>query len=590
MMIDYRLTAEQYVDDVLEGRQVAGQWIRLACERHRRDLAAVASGERPEWRFDEIRGAVAIQWFPVAIRHTIGEWGGQPVELEPWEQFIIWVVFGWQRLLEDGQWARRFRTVYIEVGRKNGKSLLVAGIGLFLLEADSEPGAQVFTAATKRSQARIIHQQAVEIVQTSPVLRSRLMLHANNIHNPRTFSKFEPLGRDSKTEDGLNVHGALLDELHAHPNGRMFSVLDTATGARRQPLIVMITTAGNDPISFCKEMHDYTLSVLKGAVVDDRHFGAIYSLDAGDKWQDEAVWVKANPNLGVSKRLDDMRSKLARAAAMPSSLAEFQQKELNMWLSDGGGWLDYGFWRECEAVVDEDALAGRPCLGGLDLSSTRDLTAWVLIFPPVGRLKRGRANGDGGWPLADRWVMVPRFFVPEVTVARQVAARQGARVDYGVWVKGGSLIATPGRVLDLDMVYEQIERDAGKYNILHVGYDPWNSTQIVNRLITLRGDKWAVQVRQGFASLSEPSKLLERMISAGELAHGNNPVMNWMVSHVKKRTDTNQNIMPDKGGVDANKVDGISATANALHVAMRVVDLGRPQSVYAGRGMRVLGA
>jgi phage terminase large subunit-like protein len=287
-------TAEQYCEDVLGGRVVANRWVRLACERHRRDL--VEGAGRGLW-FDQTAARVAVAFFGL-LQHSKGEWAGTAVRLEPWQQFHLSLLFGWKRA--DG--LRRFRTFYLEVARKNGKTTEAAGVGLFLLTADGEAGAEVYAAATKRDQARILHSEASRMVLSSRPLAQAVTKYRDNLHVKGTASKFEPLGRDADSLDGLNVHGAIVDELHAHTNRDLWDVLDTATGARRQPIMFAITTAGYNRQSLCYEMHEYTKKVLGGEVVDDSFLGLIYAIDEGDDWQDERVWVKANPNLGGEQK------------------------------------------------------------------------------------------------------------------------------------------------------------------------------------------------------------------------------------------------------------------------------------------------
>jgi phage terminase large subunit-like protein len=336
--------AEQYIDDVLSGRRRECRWVRLACERHVRDLET--GHERGLW-FDERAARTVIAFFGL-LRHSKGEWAGQPVALEPWQQFHLCNLFGWKR--DDG--TRRFRVSYLEVGRKNGKSTMGAGVGLYLQAADGEPGAEIYTAATKRDQARIVHQEAVRMVKQSPALTRELRVFKDNIHSERTFSKFEPLGRDSGTLDGLNVHGAIVDEVHAHPNGDMWDVLQTATGARRQPLLYAVTTAGFDRQSLCWQFNDYTQKVVSGVLEDDNWHGLIYTLDDGDDWEDEANWYKSNPNLGVSKKLDDLRDKARAARGMPARLNGFLQKELNVWTQASTRWIDPEAWRRVHPGAD----------------------------------------------------------------------------------------------------------------------------------------------------------------------------------------------------------------------------------------------
>lgn len=567
MGLDFQ--AEQYVDDVLAGRQVASRWVRLACERHRRDLE---QGAARGLRFDERAAKLMLAFFSV-LRHSKGEWAGRPIVLEPWQQFHLWNLFGWLR--EDG--TRRFRTGYLEVARKNGKSTIGAGIGLYLLAADGEPGAEIYTAATKRDQARIIHQESVRMVKQSPVLARDLTLYKDNIHNRTTFSKFEPLGRDSQTMDGLNVHGAIIDELHAHPTGELWDVLETGTGSRRQPLMYAVTTAGNRRQSICGQFHDYTEKVLSQVVEDDAWHGLIYSLDRDresgelEDWENEESWVKANPNLGVSKKRSDMQDKAAKAKAMPARLNAFLQKELNIWVSGAARWIDPDRWRACNLrTIDPAELAGRKCYGGLDLSSTLDITAWLLVFPPL--------PGDGD-TIYD---ILCRFWIPADNIAERV---KRDRVPYDAWLRQGLLTATPGNVVDYDFILAQIRADASLYKIQEIAFDPWNATDVSNKL----SDDGAtmVEFRQGFYSMNPAMKSLEVAIQRRSINHGGNQVLAWMADNLVARQDPAGNLKPDKDQ-SREKIDGMVALIMGHHRA--VLHGGQVgESVYNRRGIRTLG-
>jgi len=396
--------AEEYIDNVITGRVVACRWVRLACQRHVDDLAV---GAERGLRFDVDAAQHVIDFFGF-LRHSKGEWAGQVVELEPWQQAILWILFGWQRA--DG--TRRFRTAYLEVARKNGKSTLAAGIALYLLIGDGEPGAEVYSAATKRAQAKIVFDEASRMVKKSKALAKRVTCFRDNLHIRNTANKVEPLGRDADTMDGLNVHGAIVDELHAHRTDDVWGVLETATGSRRQPLLFGITTAGFNQDVFCFRLREYLIKVLDGIIHDDAMFGVVFTLDEGDDWTDESTWTKANPNLGVSVKLADLRDKASKARALGSALTHFLTKHLNVWTNAAELWIHPDKWRACGEEFDERELAGRTCYGALDLSNTLDLTAWVLVFPPV--------DDD------PRYIVLPRFWVPEDAIE---ARRRNERVN-----------------------------------------------------------------------------------------------------------------------------------------------------------------
>lgn len=566
---------QQYIDDVLSGRQIVCKWVRLACERHQCDLA---NGHERGLHFDEAAAHHAIDFFRF-LRHSKGEWAGQTVTLEPWQQFVIGLVFGWMRQDDQGCWLRRFRTTFLEVARKNGKSTIAAGVGLYLFDADGEPGAEVYTAATKRDQARITHSEATRMVKASPFLRRHIRSFKDNLNILNTAAKFEPLGSDTDSMDGLNVHGAIVDELHAHKNRETWDLLDTATGSRRQALMFGITTAGVDRQSLCWDLHEYAEKVLLGLVADDTFFGLIYTLDPkildvdgrvieeGDDWEDERCWVKANPNLGISKKPDDMRRKALQAKEMPTMLNSFLQRELNIWTQATVRWVNAPKWLACSQGVDADGLRGRTCYGGLDLSSTTDVTAFVLVFPPQAQ--------------TDPYQILCYFWVPEETMKLRT---KRDRMQYQTWVRQGYMTTTPGDTLDHDFVLAKIDDLCEWYDIQEIAFDRWGAAHVQTKLHEMGGEDWLVQFGQGFASMSAPMNELERLILSGRLAHGGNPVLTWMAGNLVATMDSAGNKKPDKAK-STEKIDGMVALLMALDRATRHQ---QKRSVYEERGIREL--
>ena len=350
--------------------------VRLACERHLEDLG---SGASRGLRFDVQAAQHAIDFFGF-LRHSKGEWAGQTFALAPWQAFVVGSLFGWQRA--DG--LRRFRTAYCAVPRKNGKSTLSAGIALYLLVADGEQGAEIYSAATTRDQARIVFDEAKRMVGSSPALKRRVQVLINNLNVEASASRFMPLSSDASSMDGLNVHGAIIDELHAHKTRHVVDVLETATGARRQPLLFEITTAGYDRHSICFEHHDYAIKLLEGVLQDDSWFAFIAAADENDDWTDPEVWRKANPSFGLSVKADDLARKAEKAIALPGAQNAFRRMHLNEWTEQAERWIDLAAWDACAGPVDLEALRGRTCFGGLDLSTTTDVTALAWVFPPEG--------------------------------------------------------------------------------------------------------------------------------------------------------------------------------------------------------------
>ena len=572
--------AEAYIDGVLSGRVVTCRFARLAVERHVQDLK---DGHERGLVFNRAAAILAIDFFKF-LRHSKGEWAGEVFTPSPWQQFILWSVFGWYRT--DG--TRRFREVYEEVARKNGKSTKLAGVGLKLFFADGEPGAEVYTAATKRPQARITHSEAKRMVKKSPQLSKKIKILADNLHVEDSASKFEPLGADADSTDGLNVHGAIIDELHAHKTRDMADVLETATGSRRQPLIWYITTAGTGRETICWEKREYTRQVLTGfnkpgGFRDDSFFGIIFTLDlkadwpelltvdeskrpnapAGvieDQWDDPKVWVKANPNLGISCKVDDLQRKALKAAQAPAALNAFQNKHLNVWTSQRSRWMPMNFWDLSAGTVDLEALKGKACYAGLDLAATTDLCALTLVFPIGNTVK-----------------VVPYFWIPEEGMNGDGMKERSQRdkVPYEVWVREKLIYATPGNTVDYDFILETLKELRGHYNIRELAFDRWGSPRIMKQLQDLSFT--LVQFGQGYASMSAPMKEMLTMVLEGRFHHGAHPVLRWNADNVVVDRDPTDAIKPNKARAAA-RIDGIVAAAMALDRATRRED--EPDSVY----------
>jgi len=542
---------ENYARGVVAGLILCGEHVVLACRRHLDDLE---NARGRGFYFDPDEADYAIEFFGF-LRHVKGEWSGQIVILDPWQVFIVGSIFGWRRV-DDG--TRRFRTAYIEVPRKNGKSTLAAGIGLFCFLADGEPGAEVYSAATKREQAKIVFSAASAMVRKSRGLSSRVVSLHQSLSMPASESVFLPLAADSKTMDGLNVHCAVLDELHAHPNRDIVDVIDTATGSRRQPLIFEITTAGFDRHSVCWEHHDYSIQVLEGNYNDvaaDSWFAYIAGCDDKDAWDDPKTWAKANPGYGISVKPDDLARLCAKAQQMPAAQSAFEQKRLDRWTEQAERWLDMDLWRAGGELVDPDEMAGRDCIGGLDLARVNDLTALAHIFPPVA--------------AGEKWKIWMRFFVP----AEDIAMRSKRdKVPYVKWRNQGFIEPTPGNTTDFAFVEAAILEAAARFNLMQLAYDRTFAGQLVNNLT----DEGILMVPfgQGFVSMGEACADFLRLLLAGELQHGNNPVLAWNAANVTVRRDPSGNEKPDKDR-SRERIDGIVAVIMGLRRAL----LGDPDEV-----------
>lgn len=534
--------------EVVGGRSPACRLVILACERHLRDLK-----EGPArgliWRPQS--ALYAIEFFGY-LRHSKGEWGGKPIVLEPWQEFGVGSVFGWMRA--DG--LRRFRTVYEELPRKNGKSTKLAGVGIYVLVADHEPGAEVYAAATKRDQARIIFGEAQRMVRASPELRELVGVFKLNLSIDRTNSKFEPLSSDERTLDGLNPHCVLVDELHKHRSRALLDVMDTALGSRRQPLLWAITTAGDDnPESVYAQENDYAIKVLENVVQDDTHFAFISTIDKADRWDDPKAWARANPNLGVSVKLDDLQRQAAKAKNSPPSLAAFLRLRLNVRTASADRAIDMEVWaRNSAGPFDPASLHGRRFYAGLDLSSKTDLTAWVKLFPPI--------DDD-----PDVWRVVARFWMPGDTVEEK---SDRDRVQYRRWIDAGLIEATPGNIIDHSEIEAAVLEDCRLSICNSIAFDPWNAAQLSVRL---QGEGAPMfEFIQGIRSYNAPTKELDALLQQGKLEHGGNEVLAWMAHNLAiSRPDRNENVMPSKKH-STGRIDGMSALIMAIGRSMADID------------------
>jgi len=531
-----------YARRVVAGKVIAGALARAACARHLRDLEN-GPARGLVWRPDFAAHYINVfSW----LRHSKGEFAGQTLTLEPWQMFRVGSVYGWQRA--DG--TRRFRVAYHEVARKNGKSTEAAGVGIVGLVADNEPGSEVYSAATRKEQARIVFDEACRMVRASPELRKKLRVLKLAIVHEAKSSKFEPLSSDARTLDGLNPHHIIVDELHKHSTRELLDVLDTALGARRQPVLWIITTAGDDEVeTVYAQEREYAEKVLTGALEDDTYFAYIATIDAEDRWDDESCWIKANPNLGVSVKLDDMRRQCAKAKGNPSAQAAFKRLRLNVRTASAVKAIPMERWNDChEAPLDEMALRGRPCFASFDLSSKIDLTAATLIFPPQSP--------------NERWKLLARFWCP----AENIQDREDRdRVQYQRWVGEGWVEATPGDVVDQASISSQILEWHRLYKIQMCPYDPWQATQLA---IELQGAGVpVVEFIQGLRSYSLPTKEFLNLVFARKLEHGGNPILKWMASNLAVEKDKNENMMPTKKK-STGRIDGITAAIMAYGAAL----------------------
>lgn len=556
-----RSAVRDYAEDAIAGRIVVGKLVRQAAERHIRDIE---TGHERGLFFDDDAAEDACR-FVSLLPHVKGEWarGNGRLKLEPWQRFLIGSLFGWKRV-SDG--LRRFRTAYVEVGRKNTKSTTASGIALKLAFFDGEPGAEVYSAAVKREQAKIVWGDARQMVLKTPGLRQHITALVGNLHSEETNSKYMPLGADADSMDGLNISGAIVDELHAHKTRAIVDVLETATAARRQPLILYITTAGSDRTSVCYERHSYAERVLSGTAEDDTLFALIYSIDEGDNWADEAVWPKANPNLGISVKIEDLRAKAERAKQLPTELNALRL-HLNVWTNQVDRWIPLELWdAQAGEPIDEGALAGRLCYGGLDLSATRDLTAWVMVFP------------DPDDPL--RVTILPRIWCPEAWV---YSNENRYSAQYQAWVRDGWMLTTEGDEVDYETIEAQVLADAGTFRIAEVGHDRLFQGAGTGQALGKEG-LTMLPIGQGFYGMAAPMKEFERRLLGKRLHHGGHPVLRFAAEGMSVAHDAAGNLKPDKSNPQL-KIDPIVALVMALCCASRG-ETG--VSVYEVRGALVI--
>ena len=491
------------------------------------------------------------------LRHTKGKWAGKRFWLLPWQEQIIRDVFG----IVDEQGKRQFRTAFVEISKKNGKSELAAAVALYLLYADDEPSAEVYGAAADRQQASIVFDVANQMVQMTPALmkRSKIMGATKRIVNYANAGFYQVLSAEVGTKHGLNVSGLVLDEVHAQPNRKLYDVLTKGSGdAREQPLYFLITTAGTDRESICYELHMKALDILEGRKIDHTFYPVIFGLRDDEDWHDEKNWYKANPSLGQTIQIERVRDMYRDALDNPAEENVFKQLRLNMWVSSLTRFIPEHIYDLGNLPIDMESLKGRECYGGLDLSSTGDITAFVLMFPP-------RTEDE-------KYILLPFFWIPEETIPLRV---RRASVPYDVWYQQGYLMATEGNVVHYGFIEKFIEGLGEKYHILEIAFDRWGAVQMTQNLEGMGFT--VVPFGQGFKDMSPPTKEFYKLLMEGRIIHGGHPVMRWMAGNVVVDTDPAGNIKPTKAK-SPEKIDGIVAAIMALDRCTR--NEGQQGSVY----------
>ena len=545
-MTEYVESAQQYMRDILDGTIPACKWVRLAVQRQADDLLREPSEDWP-WVFDAERASRPCAFIEL-LPHIKGKWAreGHRLELEPWQCFILTTVFGW---VHRETRLRRFLEAYEEEARKNGKSAKGSGLLLYMLTADGEHGAECYTAATTRDQARIVFDDAKAMAERSPGLRTHLgvaiMQHSLTVAH--TSSKAAPLAAEGSTLDGLNVHFALLDELHAHKTRAVYDVIDSARGAREQSLLWTITTAGTDRSGICYERRTHVTKILDRVVQDDRVFGIIYTLDDGDDHFDPAVWIKSNPNLGKSVQLDELMAQASKAQAMPSALSNFLTKRLNVWVSGESPWMDMRAWERCglKTFSVESIPDGAKVYMGLDLAQKKDFAALALAWED---------EGSGKWGVCTRLYL------------NDLAIQESGNAHLAGWARQGYVVVTDGDLTDFDAVADDMRKYCRRFDVQEIAFDPALSMYFAGKLI--EEGLPLVEIAQRSTFFTPALIQVENMVREGKLQHDGNPVMTWMVSNlVVKQSKFNELMAPVKERPE-NKIDGPMAMLMALGRAL----------------------
>lgn len=549
--------ANRYIKDVLSGAIPACKWVKAACQRQVDDLKR-QKGKAWPYRFDK-EAAERVCRFLECLPHIKGPLARQRklMKLEPWQCFVVTTAYGWLHKAGKLKGKRRFRRLYLEVPRGNGKSFLLSGLSLYALAADKENGAEVYSAAVSKDQAKIIFDSSRQMVRKRPSLREKLGLKTvrNAITREKTASTFKPLASDADNLDGLNVHFAAIDELHAHQKRAVYDVVESGMGKRDQPMLVVITTAGNDRAGICYEVRGYVLKILQQAHADEAWFGIIYTIDIdesksdgedekGDDWREESTWRKANPNWGTSVDPTHIAGMATKAMQLPSAQPNFKTKHLNVWVNAATAWMNIATWNKCaDPTLAIENFEGEACKIALDLASVSDIAAKAYLF---SREIDGKTH----------FYYFGRYYLPAATI------EEGRNSQYEGWRIAGLLTETEGNAIDFDLIEDAIKDDDAKtFGPIEVAYDPWQARQLAQHL---EADGIpTIEYRQILANMSAPMKEVEAAVLGGRFHHNGCPLMTWMVSNVVCYRDAKDNVYPRKER-DENKIDGPVALIMAM--------------------------
>ncbi|ANN64617.1 terminase [Brachyspira hyodysenteriae] len=588
-------TYKEYINKVINKELPVCQAAFLSVKRHLDDIEKSKNNDYPFY-FDDNEAKRPIM-FIQSLVHTKGEWANHNIILESWEQFIIASIFGWRRKENN---LRRFKKAYVQVSRKNGKTTFASGIGnyCFFCDSPAEAGVEIYYIATKKDQAKIAWSESERQIRKAKALNKEAITYKQTstiTKKKDTASKSKPLGQDSNTEDGLNPHLVIVDEYHAHPDNELLNVLESGMGARRQPLIFIITTAGFDKSSVCFSEYEYAKKILDGSNTNEEYFTIIYEPDdINDIWvfmseykeklnknediskQEKLInkiIFQANPNINVSVKDSYLKSRLLEGLDKPIQRTDILTKNLNVWTQASEVWISSDRWLKSylHQNININELKGRKACIGLDLATTRDIAAYVLCFDSID-------NGP--------YILLPRFFMPKENIRQR---SKEDRVPYELWASQGLITLTNGDIIDFDVIESSILNDARNFEIIEIAYDPWKAIEVVTHL-KKEGFKMT-EIRQSFAvgGLSEGTSLFEKTIDERKLLHGDNAVLNWMISCCEARTDGRDNYLPTKPDRRRSykRIDGVVASIMALH---RVIKnhFEDTKSIYESEGVFTL--
>ncbi|QOD60633.1 terminase large subunit [Polaribacter haliotis] len=541
----------QYAADVKSGKIVCGLRIKQAIDRF---YKLINTAESKGYWLDHSKGFAIIRFFEKILKHTKGKSAGQPFILSPYQQFTLYNLFAWQTKNEEGQTIRLIRNVYQKVGKKNGKTAELSGVGLFVKAFDGEEGAEVYVGATKEEQAKLCFQQACDFIQKSTILQNiGFKVYQKEIKFLPKSAFMRPLGGDSKTQDGINSHLTIIDEYHAHKDDSVKENLESSSASRLQPITYTITTAGTNVHGVCKNFEDSCINILEGVAEDDTFLIMIHDLDEDDDWQDPKCWVKANPNLGVTVSVDFLQKEYQKTVNQPSKIPNFQTKHLNMWVDAPTVWVESKYWNNCMVPIKYENFAKLGNCGGLDLSSTTDITAFAVVSEPDSE----------GFRDVDVWCFCPLDTIEKRSKEDRVPYRYWSNLkrENAVDKNDTYLIATPGNMVDYNVVFNKVVQIVSERKTKHVEYDRKFSAGLISPL-----QEAGVELSpftQTLMNYTSPTKEFERLIMSGKLRVGNNPILKWMLSGCVPIYDTNENVRLDKSR-STKRIDAMIAIIEAI--------------------------